>query len=141
MARSFGGEDSMSKRAEQWRKALMMLEAVKVDPKKLKEMEGLISRITSNLEESINRGELPDSRPLYEQQSLAIKLQFTLENLREGTNELEQLKKRLQSLCERMHIERKIRVQMRGQLQKKSTNSLQERGQVDGANSSRKPSV
>jgi len=118
MARSFGGEDSMSKRAEQWRKALMMLEAVKVDPKKLKEMEGLISRITSNLEESINRGELPDSRPLYEQQSLAIKLQSTLENLLEGTNELEQLKKRLQSLCERMHIERKIRVQMRGQLQK-----------------------
>ena len=124
MARLFGGEESMSKRAEQWRKALRMLEAVKVDPKKLNEMEGLISRITSNLEESINRGELPDSRPLYEQQSLAIKLQSTLENLREGTNELEQLEKRLRSLCERMHIEWKTLAQ-KGAVAEKSTTSLQ----------------
>lgn len=89
----------LNERAELWKKALAMLEAVKVDLKILKEIEGLVGQITSDLEELINFGELPDLHPLYEQQSLAIKLQSTLEDLRKGAEELEQLEKRLQSFC------------------------------------------
>lgn len=89
----------LKERAELWKKALAMLEAVKVDPKELKEIEGLVNRITSDLEESINLGEFPDLRSLYEQQSLAIKLQSTLEDLHKGVEELGQLEKRLRSFC------------------------------------------
>lgn len=81
--------------AEAWKKVLAMLESVKVNPKNLKEIEELLSRIMSDLEKSINLGELPDPRPLYEQQSLAIKLESTLEDLRNRAEELEQLREKL----------------------------------------------
>ena len=82
-------------RTELWKKALAMLEAVQVDRKNLKELEGFVNQITTDLEESINVGELPDLRPLYEQQSLATKLQSHLENLHSAVEELEQVKKEL----------------------------------------------
>lgn len=87
------------KRIEAWGKVLVMLKAVKVDPKKLKEMEKVLSRIRSDIEMSINRGEFSDLSPLYEQQGIAIRLQRTLEDLREVAEKLEQLEKKLQSVC------------------------------------------
>ncbi len=87
----------IKERAERLKKALTMLKA-ELDPKKLEETEELVSRIMSDLEESINRGELSDSRPLYEQQSLAIKLQSILENILTMAEELEQLKEMLKSM-------------------------------------------
>jgi hypothetical protein len=117
----------LKERTAAWKKALTMIEAVKGDQKKLGEMEGIVSRITSDLEESINRGEFPDLRSLYEQQSLAIKLQSTLEDLREGTEELERLEKRLRSFCKGMHAELKMHAQIREQA-RKGLRSLREVG-------------
>ena len=75
-----------------------MLEAVDIDPKKIREIEGLVSQIVTDIEESINLGEPSDPRPLYEQQSLVIKLQSILENLCNMAGELEQLKEKLKSM-------------------------------------------
>ena len=82
-------------RTELWKKVLATLETAEVNREKLKELEGLVGHITTDLEESINLEELPDLRPLFEQQSLAVKLQSHLENLHSAVEELEQVKKEL----------------------------------------------
>jgi DNA primase catalytic subunit len=78
------------KRVEAWGKILAILEEVKIDPKKLKEMEKVLSQITSEIQISIDTEEFSDLFPLYDQRTLAIKLQRTLEELR---------KKKVQSFC------------------------------------------
>ena len=84
-------------RAELLKKTLAMLETVEVDPKKIREIERLVSQIVTDIEESINLGEPSDIRLLFKQQSLVIKLQSILENLCDMAGELEQLKEKLKS--------------------------------------------
>lgn len=84
-------------RAELLKKILAMLETVEVDPKKIREIERLVSQIMTDIEESINLGEPSNLRLFYKQQSLVIKLQSILENLCDMAGELEQLKEKLKS--------------------------------------------
>lgn len=72
-----------------------MLEAVKIDPTKIEEVEKLLAAITSDLEEVINSGELLDLRPLYHQQALMIKIQSALEDLHNVAEGLERLREEL----------------------------------------------
>lgn len=109
----------MKEMAAMWGKALTALKVVKVDPKKFEEIGELVGRIISGFEESINFEEFPDPRSLYEQQSLAIKLQFTLEHLHKGAEELGQLEKRLQNFCKSIQEELNMRAKIRKDLRKK----------------------
>lgn len=87
------------KRVEAWGGILAILEEVKIDPKKLKEMEKVLSQITSEIRILIDTEEFSDLFPLYDQRTLATKLQRTLEELRRMIEELKQLKKKVQSFC------------------------------------------
>jgi hypothetical protein len=90
--------DGLKRKSRAIEKTLAMLETVKVDSKKIREIERLVSQIVTDIEESINLGEPSDLRSLYEQQSPVIKLQSILENLCNMAGELEQLKEKLKSM-------------------------------------------
>jgi benzoyl-CoA reductase/2-hydroxyglutaryl-CoA dehydratase subunit BcrC/BadD/HgdB len=87
------------KRVEAWKKILAILEEVKIDPNKLKEMENVLNQITSKIQILIDTEEFSDLFPLYYQRTLATKLQRTSEELRRMIEELEQSEKNVQSFC------------------------------------------
>ena len=71
---------------------------VKIDPKKLKEMEKVLSQITSDIQILIDTEEPTGLFLLYEQRTLAIKLQRTLGAMQDdrGTRAIGE---KIQSFC------------------------------------------
>jgi hypothetical protein len=87
------------KRVEAWKKILATLEEVKIDPKKLKEMEEVLSQITGEIQILMDTEESSDLFPLYYQRALATKLQHTSEELCRMIEELGQLGEEVRNLC------------------------------------------
>lgn len=106
-------------RTDLWRKTLELLNTIKIDRERFSEMEALVEKIKTDLAESARADRSTSSNNSYEQHYLVAKLQSTLEGFRREAEELGRLEKSLQTLCQKMGTELKIREQIREQLRKK----------------------
>ncbi len=112
-----GVQVDLKERAELWKKALAGLDALTSEHEKFGDVEELINKISRDLAES--NWESQDPSSTLEQQSIAIKLQSTLENLRREAEELKQVEAKLKGIYNRMETELQIRERIKEQLRKK----------------------
>ena len=86
-------------RAELLKKTLAMLETVEADPRKIKEIEKLLSQLSDDIEQSINKSDSHSDLTSYfhlnEMHNVVARTQFTLEKLEGVVKEIEQVKKEL----------------------------------------------
>jgi hypothetical protein len=106
-------------RGELWRKTLVMLRAININPEKFSELENLVNKIKTDLSESMRLGGSQYTNNAYERQYLVAKLQANLEDLHKKSKELEELEKNMQTMCQRIDADIRIREQIREQLKKK----------------------